>query len=278
MSDPAISVHDLTCGYGGTPVLQDVTIDVPHGDFLGILGPNGSGKTTLLRAITGMLKPKRGTVRIGEDDVASLGPREVARRVACVMQDAMVMLGSGHMAFTVRDVVTMGRAPYLARTGWETRQDHEAVDRAMADAEVAELADRPVTELSGGERQRAFIAMALAQECDIVLLDEPTNHLDVAHQLGILDLFSQLNRDGGKTLVGVFHDLNLAAEYCHRIALLKDGRIAAVGVPDETITTENVRTIYGADVDVSANPATGRPHVFLRGRDGATSRDSATSP
>ena len=266
MNDAAIRVHDLTCGYGGTPVLQDITIDVPCGDFLGILGPNGSGKTTLLRAITGMLKPRRGTVRIGEDDVASLGPRKVARRVACVMQDATVMLGSGHMAFTVRDVVTMGRTPYLVRTGWQTRRDHEAVKRAMANAEVTDLAERPIAELSGGERQRAFIAMALAQECDIVLLDEPTNHLDVAHQLGILDLFSQLNRDGGKTLVGVFHDLNLASEYCHRIALLKDGRIEAVGAPEETITTENVRAIYGADVDVSVNPATQRPHVFLSGR------------
>jgi iron complex transport system ATP-binding protein len=272
MSRPAIRVDKLTCGYDKAPVLRDVSLDIPPGDFLAILGPNGSGKTTLLRAITGLLKPLDGRVEVQGVNVATLTTRQIARQVACVMQDPTALLGGGHVAFTVRDLVTMGRTPYLARTGWETVHDHEAVDRAMRDAEVADLADRAINELSGGERQRAFIAMALAQECDIILLDEPTNHLDIAHQLNILDLFSRLNREHGKTLVGVFHDLSLAAEYCRRVVLLKAGQVEAIGTPGETITRENVKSLYGADVEVGVNPATGRPHLFLTRRGEAAIR------
>ena len=260
----AIEVRDITCGYGREPVLRGLSVDVPSGDFLGILGPNGSGKTTLLRAVTGVIGLDAGRVLLNGADVASLARREVARQVACVLQESAVSAGVGDLAFTVCEVVGMGRTPYLSRTGWETRHDREAVDRAMELAEVAHLSDRPVTELSGGERQRAFIAMALAQECDIILLDEPTSHLDIAHQMGILDLFAGLNADGGKTVVGVFHDLNLAAEYCGRILLLKDGQVAGLGTPDDVLTAETIEGIYGASVEVGPSPVTGRPHVFLK--------------
>ena len=260
----ALELHNVTCGYGGEPVVRGVSLDVPAGEFIGILGPNGSGKTTLLRAITGIIPLTAGRISISGADVTSLGRREIARQIACVMQDSSVAAGSGHLAFSVRDIVTMGRTPYLARTGWETAADRDAVENAMQMAEVAQLAERAVTELSGGERQRALIAMALAQECGIVMLDEPTNHLDIAHQIGIMDLFAALNRDAGTTTVGVFHDLNLAAEYCERILLLKDGEIAGLGTPDDILTAETVQRTYGADVAVQPNPVTGRPHVFLQ--------------
>jgi iron complex transport system ATP-binding protein len=260
----AIEIDHLTCGYDGAPVIKDVSLDVPAGDFLGILGPNGSGKTTLLRALSGIIPAGAGRVTLNGADLATLSRRDVARRIACVMQDNAASVGSGYLAFSVRDVVAMGRTPYLARTGWETGSDRESVEQAMSLAEVAHLADRAITELSGGERQRTLIAMALAQECEIVMLDEPTNHLDVAHQLGILNLFAGLNRDAGTTIIGVFHDLNLAAEYCERIVLLKDGGIAGIGSPAETLTAETIQDIYGASVAVQPNPATGRPHVFLR--------------
>jgi iron complex transport system ATP-binding protein len=258
----AVTISDVVCGYGGEPVIRGVSLQVPDGDFLGIIGPNGSGKTTLLRAVTGTLGLSSGSIAIHGADVRSLGPREIARQIACVTQDHGAAAGVGNLAFTVREIVAMGRTPYLSRTGWETAKDREAVQRAMDQAEVAPLAERPVTELSGGERQRAFIAMALAQECGIVMLDEPTNHLDIAHQIGILDLFAELNRDG-KTTIGVFHDLNLAAEYCRRLVLLKDGAVAAEGAPDEVLTSELIRDAYGASVVIQPSPATGRPHVFL---------------
>ena len=260
----AITIENVECGYDRAPVIGGVSLDVPRGEFLGILGPNGSGKTTLLRAATGVIAASAGRITVNGADIRSLGPRDIARQVACVMQDNAASVGAGHLAFAVRDVVTMGRTPYLSRAGWATPRDRDAVDRAMELAEVTHLADRPITELSGGERQRAFIAMALAQECDIIMLDEPTSHLDIAHQIGILDLFAGLNRDSNKTIVGVFHDLNLASEYCERLLLLKDGQVAAVGKPEEIFTPEMIRSIYGARVAVQPSPATGRPHVFLR--------------
>ena len=260
----AIEVHNIECGYGGEPVLKDVSLDVPSGDFLGILGPNGSGKTTLLRALTGIIKTQAGRIAVNGTDVNTLRPRDIARRIACVMQDNAASAGVGNLAFTVREIVGMGRTPYLSRTGWETARDREAAEEAMKLAEVSHLADRPVTELSGGEKQRAFIGMALAQDCDIILLDEPTSHLDIAHQIGILDLFAALNHDAGKTVLGVFHDLNLAAEYCERILLLKEGRVAGLGRPEDVLTAQNIEAIYGASVVVQPSPATNRPHVFLK--------------
>ncbi len=261
-----LQIDNITCGYGGEPVIKGLSLDVAGGEFLGVLGPNGSGKTTLLRAIGGIIPLESGRVAVNGVDLTALDRRDIARQIACVMQDSAVAAGSGHLAFSVRDVVTMGRTPYLARTGWETAADRGAVERALQQAEVAHLADRAVTELSGGERQRTLIAMALAQDCDIVMLDEPTNHLDIAHQIGILDLFAALNRDAGTTAVGVFHDLNLAAEYCERILLLKDGEVACLGTPEETLTEETVAAVYGASVTVRPNPVTARPHVFLRRR------------
>ncbi|MFO7898586.1 MAG: ABC transporter ATP-binding protein [Planctomycetota bacterium] len=262
----AIETRNVTCGYGAEPVLRGVSLAVRRGEFLGILGPNGSGKTTLVRAVTGVLELAGGRVLIDATDVGELRPREIARRVACVMQDSAIAPAIGNLAFTVQEIVGMGRTPYLSRTGWSTERDRRAVVEAMGLAEVADLADRPITELSGGERQRAFIAMALAQECDTVMLDEPTNHLDIAHQVGILDLFARLNAEG-KTVVGIFHDLNLAAEYCERVMLLEGGRVAEIGAPADVLTADVIRDIYGADVRVDRNPATGRPHVFL-GRTG----------
>jgi len=260
----AITIENVECGYGGAPVIRGLSLDVPSGEFLGILGPNGSGKTTLLRAATGIIRTSAGRITLNGTDIRLLGTRDIARQVACVMQDSAAAVGTTHLAFSVRDIVTMGRTPYLSRTGWETSRDREAVGRAMDLAEVAHLANRPITELSGGERQRAFIAMALAQECDVIMLDEPTSHLDIAHQIGILDLFAKLNRDGNKTVIGVFHELNLASEYCERLLLLKDGQVAAVGKPEEILTVEMIQSIYGAQVTVRPSPATGRPHVFVR--------------
>ena len=253
-----LSVENLYAGYGDKLALQDVTLTVAPGDFLGVLGPNGCGKTTLLRALRGTLKPRQGCVRLCDRDMQTIDKRSLARTMAYLPQDLAIDLG-----FTVRELALMGRNPHLSRFVRESDEDRRVAGQAMQLADVLHLADRPVTALSGGERQRTLIAMCLAQQPKILLLDEPTNHLDLAHQLSILDLIARLNRAGGLAVVAVFHDLNLAAEYCGRLVLLESGRVKAMGTPAEVITEETIRRVYGVQVAVQPNGVSQRPHVVL---------------
>jgi iron complex transport system ATP-binding protein len=172
----------------------------------------------------------------------------------------------------------MGRSPHLSRFLRESDEDRRVAEQAMRLADVLHLADRPVTALSGGERQRALIAMCLAQQPQILLLDEPTNHLDLAHQLSILDLIARLNRAGGLAVVAVFHDLNLAAEYCGRLVLLESGRVAAMGTPTEVITAETIRRVYGVHVAVQPDGISQRPHVVLTAGTAEKEAASAAGP
>ena len=252
-----LTVENLSAGYGDRLVLQDVTLAVAPGEFLGVLGPNGCGKTTLLRAMRGTLKPRQGRVRLGDEDVQAIDRKSLARTMAYLPQDLGIALD-----FTVRELALMGRSPHLSRFVRESAADRRVAERAMELANVLHLADRFVTALSGGERQRALIAMCLAQEPRILLLDEPTNHLDLSHQLSILDLIARLNRDG-LAVVAVFHDLNLAAEYCSRLVLLESGRVAEMGAPAEVITADAIRRVYGVPVAVERNGVSQRPHVVL---------------
>jgi iron complex transport system ATP-binding protein len=253
-----LNVENLRAGYGNKLVLQDVTLAVAPGEFLGVLGPNGCGKTTLLRAMRGTLTPRQGNVRLDDQDVQSIEKRHLARKMAFLPQDLVIGLD-----FTVAELALMGRNPHLSRFTRESDEDRHVAQEAMQLADVLHLADRPVTALSGGERQRTLIAMCLAQEPEILLLDEPTNHLDLAHQLSILDLIARLNRDHGLAVVAVFHDLNLAAEYCGRLVLLESGRIASIGAPAEVITEPSIRRVYGVQVTVQPNQLSQRPHVVL---------------
>ncbi len=206
----------------------------------------------------GTLKPRQGCVRLGEGDVRTIDKRSLARTMAYLPQDLAITLD-----FTVRELALMGRSPHLSRFVRESDEDRRVAEQAMQLADVLHLADRPVTALSGGERQRALIAMCLAQQPQILLLDEPTNHLDLAHQLSILDLIARLNRADGLTVVAVFHDLNLAAEYCDRLVLLENGRIAALGTPAAVVTAETIQRVYGVRVAVQPNGVSQRPQVVL---------------
>ena len=253
-----LSVNNLECQLGGETILRRVTFDVPDGDFLGVIGPNGAGKTTLIRAVSGIIPLTAGQVLLSGKAVETMSPREIALQAACLLQDAPI-----DVSFTVEEVVLMGRTPHLTRFGHETEADRAVAREAMRRADVEHLKDRLITEISGGERQRALIAMCLAQEPRLLLLDEPTVHLDIAHQLAALDLLWALHRERGLTVVAVFHDLNLAAEYCHRLMLLDAGRIAALGEVEDVLTAAQINSVYGSRIQVETNPVSGRPHVIL---------------
>jgi iron complex transport system ATP-binding protein len=253
-----LEVRDVEAGYGDSLVLRGVSFRVERGEMLGIIGQNGCGKTTLLRVMSAVLPLRRGEVKIEGRPVQGMARRELARMAAFVSQDLVV-----DFSFDVREIVMMGRTPYISRFGWETKHDVDVVSRCMEFADVAPLADRPITDLSGGERQRAFIAMALAQEPRLLLLDEPTTHLDINHQVAIMDILRELNREHGVTVVMVSHDLNLAAEYCDRLLMLHRGVVAHDGAPEQVLTEEHIREVYGVKVRLQQNPVSGRPYVIL---------------
>lgn len=251
----------LTVSYlpGGPRVLQDFTLTVRPGAFVGIVGPNGSGKSTLLYALSRALRPAQGTVLLdGSDLYADLKARNAAQLVAVMPQETAVSLD-----FTVREVVRMGRSPHLPRRPFaaETAADERIVTDALAAAGLTTLAERIVPTLSGGERQRVLFARALAQQPDIFLLDEPTSHLDLRHQSETLALARSLAHTQGKAVLAVLHDVNLASAWCDEIVLVSEGRIAAQGTPAEALTPETLRQVYGVRVGVETAPGTGRPWI-----------------
>ena len=238
--------------------MSGVSFAADAGEFTGLIGPNGCGKTTLLRTISGILPAYSGEVLVNGKDIKKTGKAQLAKIMACLSQDIAV-----DFSFTVGQVVMMGRYPHLSRIARESAEDIAIVRNSMALADVLDLADRPITEISAGQRQRAFVAMCLAQQPRILLLDEATSHLDIAHQLSILDLVKDLNRRSSLTVVAVFHDLNLAAEYCDRIIVLKEGCIQAFGRPVEVLTADMIRSVYDAEVLTQKNPISSKPHIVI---------------
>jgi iron complex transport system ATP-binding protein len=250
----ALDVSSLTVAYGARVALRDVSLSLPVGELLGLVGPNGSGKTTLIRAVSGVVAPQAGGVSLNGDDTLRLSPKEVALRVAVVPQNPQLP-----PAFTALELVLMGRTPHLKLLQGEGQGDLRAARRAMLATDTWELAGRRIGELSGGERQRLLVARALAQETPLLLLDEPTAHLDVGHQAATLRLMARLCRSEGKAVLAAVHDLTLAAQFCHRLVMLHQGRVIAEGAPGEVLTRERLRQIYGTSLHVLSHPVTGRP-------------------
>ncbi|UTR82212.1 ABC transporter ATP-binding protein [Streptomyces cavourensis] len=243
----------LSYGTGeGRHVVDAVDLIAADGETVGLVGPNGSGKTTLLRCVYGILRPTHGRVLLDGDDLATLPVKARARRIATVPQES-------HAGFelTVGQVVAMGRAPHKRFWEADSAADTALVTDALERVGIAALEPRTFASLSGGERQRALVARALVQQPALVVLDEPTNHLDIRYQLQILSLVQGL----GTTNLLALHDLNLAAYYCDRIYVLKDGRVVASGTPEEVLTAELLGEVYGVAAEVSTHPKTGAPTV-----------------
>jgi len=253
-----LEVDSVTFGFGGPPVVTDVSLTVGTGRFVGLLGPNGSGKSTLLRLAAGLLHPQHGSVRLQGRHLGSLSRTEIARQVAVVPQHPLMP-----EAFTGWDIVMAGRTPHLGMFRGTSPLDDAIVHRALALVDATHLADRRVGEISGGERQRLLLARALAQEPNVLLLDEPTAHLDLPHQLTMLDLALRFARDADLAILSVFHDLNLAAAYCDELLLMCDGSIIVRGTPDMVLSARWIAKVYGLDITVVAHPQSGRPVVLL---------------
>ena len=251
-----LSIDDITIRYEARTVLRQVNLSVNAGEVLALIGPNGVGKSTLIRACSGTLKASEGRVTVDGQDVRRLRVEDRAKLIAVVPQAVRLP-----EMFTVFETVLMGRTPYLGWLGRESAQDRSQVQAALDRTGTLELADRPIGELSGGEQQRVLIARALAQAAHVLLLDEPTAHLDLKHQAGVLNLVGDLAHAENYAVLVALHDLNLAAQYADRVALLSNGTVAAMGTPAEVLTEENLSPAYGLHITVYEHPAHGAPLV-----------------
>lgn len=256
-NNTALDFVNVSVGYRGRPVIENLTLSLPCHDMAALIGPNGAGKTTFLRAVTGLVKPAKGTVRLFSEDVSALSPSARARLVSVIPQDIETP-----MAFTVAEIVMMGRTSAMSRWRQPTNDDRAIVEQAMIYADVIDMQQRPFTELSGGEKQRAIIAMALAQQPRMILMDEATSHLDMNHRLEIMRIIERLNSEQNVTVLMVSHDLNLAAEFCGRLMLLDHGRLVADGAPADVLRPDILHRVYHCDVFVQANPVSGSLNVF----------------
>jgi iron complex transport system ATP-binding protein len=256
-----LRTHGLSLAYDGQPVIRGLDLTIPDGAVTVIVGANACGKSTLLRGIARLLRPEAGVVELDGRDIRSVPTKELARVLGILPQSPIAPEG-----ITVSDLVGRGRYPHQGWFRQWSAEDDRIVADALAVTSTLELGERRVEQLSGGQRQRVWIAMALAQDPDILLLDEPTTFLDVAHQLEVLDLLLQLNRERRTTVVMVLHDLNLAARYADTLVLMARGEVLASGTPAQVITAENLKEAFGLDARIVTDPVAGSPMVVPIGR------------
>lgn len=255
---PMLEAIDLTCGYDKRFLLQGINLSISKGEALGIIGPNGSGKTTLIKALTRTIYPMKGSVLFEGKDIWKISLKEFTKKVAVVSQE------THKVSMKIQDYVLLGRIPhYRSFQFLETRRDLEVALQAMKLAGILHLKERALAEVSGGERQLALIARALAQEPRLLVLDEPVAHLDIGHQIRVLRLLNRLKGEMNLTVVIVFHELNLASEFCDRLLLLKEGRALITGTPQQVLTPQILKEIYEVEVFVERHPLSHKPYVLL---------------
>jgi iron complex transport system ATP-binding protein len=245
-----IRAEGLSFSYDGqTQVLSEIDLSFAAGRITAIIGANGSGKSTLLHAVARLLKPQHGGVLLDSEWVHEMSPRAAARRIGILLQDPDAMED-----LTVYDVVSQGRYPHRRFLRGLLPEDYEKIDEAIAEVQLGELTERPLSTLSGGQRQRVWIAMLLAQDSEYLLLDEPTTFLDLAHQMETLDIVSRLNREKGKTVVMVLHDINQALSYADHLVVMKHGRIHRTGPPGEIVDSQLIHEAFGVPCRILGHP------------------------
>ncbi len=245
-----LDAYDLRGGYGDKTIIDQVTLALHQGEWLSILGANGSGKSTLLRLFGRILTPQDGTIWLSGRDIHSLSPTEIARKLALLPQQQILPDD-----LNVYQLVSLGRSPHQPWWQWDlTAKDHHQIEQALAWTDLEQYRHEPVSALSGGQRQRAFLALALAQQPQVLLLDEPTTYLDIHYQLQLLELLKQLNQTGQITIITVLHDINLAVRYSHRLAFMRQGKLLAIGPVDKTLTPEILKQVFDVDVTILATP------------------------
>lgn len=249
-----LHTEKLTLAYDQAVIVEGMDVTIPSGQITALVGPNGCGKSTLLRGLARLLAPRGGAAFLDGKAIHQLPTRELARQLGILPQSPSAPEG-----LTVRELVAQGRYPHQSWFQQWSAEDEAAVNKALALTGMAELAERPVDALSGGQRQRAWIAMTLAQETAVILLDEPTTYLDLSHQIEVLTLLERLNREEGRTIVMVVHDLNHATRHAQHVVALKAGAVAAAGPPAEVVTPGLLRSVFGVEGAVVPDPRTGVP-------------------
>lgn len=248
-----VSAENITLSYGVNQILKGISMVSHKNEFVGIIGPNGSGKSTLLKCIYRVLKPCSGAVYLGKDELYSMSVKDSARQMAVVAQHNYY-----NFEFSVWEVVLMGRSPHKKTMERDNKNDYSIVKEALRKVGMEQFAGRSFSTLSGGEQQRVILARALAQQTPCLIMDEPTNHLDITHQLQLLKIIKEL----GVTVISVIHDLNIAATFCDKLYILKDGEIAAYGTPKEVLTPQQLKDIYCVDAEIVYD-AKGNIHILF---------------
>ncbi len=256
-----LKTKQLTLGYDGKAIVNDLNITISTEKITVLVGANGCGKSTLLRGLARLLKPLKGTIYLDGKAINKLSTKSVAKCLAMLSQSPIVPEG-----LTVRDLVARGRYPHQNWLQQWSREDDRMVEEALEITEMTKMADRSLDSLSGGQRQRAWIAMTLAQDTEILLLDEPTTYLDLSHQIELLDLLHDLNQNRGKTIAMILHDLNLACRYADDLIAVKQGRIYAQGSPEKIVTKTMVRDVFNLDCQIIQDPLAGTPMCIPIGR------------
>nr|WP_093336658.1 ABC transporter ATP-binding protein [Salibacterium halotolerans] len=249
-----LSTEHIAVAYNDHTIIDDMNIEIPDGVITSIIGPNGCGKSTLLKAMSRIMKPTQGAVYLSGRNIHEMKTKEVAKEMAILAQSPDIP-----QTLTVSQLVSFGRYPHRRGAGRLTAEDKEAVEKAIEDTGMMEFKDRTLDALSGGQRQRAWIAMALAQETEVMLLDEPTTYLDMAHQLEILELLESLNKKEERTIVMVLHDLNHAARFSDHLIAMRDGTAEHIGSAEEVISKPVLRNVFGIDAYVVEDPRTKKP-------------------
>ena len=257
--EPILKLNNISFKYEDKEVLKNIDLDVNPGEILGILGPNGSGKSTLLRIMDGILTPQSGEILINGESYHGFKRSHLAREVAMVAQE-----NHFRFSFSCIEVVLMGRFPHLKRLQFEDHNDLKIAMESLKATHALEFAERSIHDLSGGERQRVLIARALAQEPGVILLDEPTSFLDLKFKREVFKLIASLSKEKGLGVAIVSHDIDLVAQYCSKVVLLKNGSVYRTGDPDTVVTAENIEYVYECPVLVDRNPLSGRPRVSVR--------------